>query len=212
MRNLTLTLIAVACLTVFTTVPTQAGVCPEPNGEAICFPFEDLGSYSDNRSDTKIGEYMTGVMGSTVTVENARITDNFTIFGVPVPWLGKPDGDYYVKTDGSKYLDIFFEQPITKASGDGRVFLGFGSPDFRVEGLYDSNVINSFEDDVCLFGNVPFDITFDSPVNQLRIGSDSCFAVAVDNLCVTPVPVPGAGVLSMLGMGIAGWLKRRNTL
>jgi hypothetical protein len=207
MRKLTITLIAIAaCLTVFTNVQAQAGVSVEP----ICFPFEDLGC--DNGNVDAIGEYMTGIYGPTVTVENAKITDNFTIFGHPVPWLGKPDGDYYMKTDGSKYLEINFEKPITNVSGDGRVFLGLGGPDFRVEGLYDSNLINSFEDDVCLFGNVPFDIAFDSPVNQLRIGSDSCFAVALDNLCVTPVPVPGAGVLSMLGMGIAGWLKRRNTL
>jgi hypothetical protein len=214
MRKLTITLIAIAaCLTVFTNVQAQANFRPEPEPECegILFPFESLG-HSNNGSDAAIGDYMTGIYGSNVTVQNAQLKANFIL---PLPWLGKPHGDYYLKTDDDKSMEIFFERPITNVKGDGYVFFSdkTNSPDFKVVGFDENNIeVNTFSEDTHWFQNVPFDLAFDEPVYKLRIRDNyECF-VAVDNLCVTPVPVPGAGILSMLGMGIAGWLKRRNTL
>ncbi|MCF7954456.1 MAG: hypothetical protein K9M75_01510 [Phycisphaerae bacterium] len=203
MRNLTLSIIALgACFLVFTNVQAQAGVCPD----AVCFDFE-LGH--DTSDQVEIGNYMTGLYGPTVTVANSKVMNNWKY--LPLPWIGKASDDYYLATQG-KEMEITFEKPITNVCGDGRVFFSiFQSPDFTIAGYDGLNLIDSYSDNVCIAGNVEFDLAFATPVDRLKIYGN-CIGVAVDDLCVQPVPVPGAGLLSILGIGITGWLKRRNTL
>ena len=206
MRNLTLSIIALgACFLVFTNVQAQAEVSVEP----VCFDFE-LGH--DTSDQVEIGNYMTGLYGPTVTVANSKVMNNwFRIFGKEIPWDGKELDDYYLATQG-KEMEIMFEKPITNVSGDGRVFFSiFQSPDFTIAGYDGLNLIDSYADNVCIAGDVEFDLAFATPVDRLKIYGN-CIGVAVDDLCVQPVPVPGAGLLSILGIGVTGWLKRRKTL
>lgn len=207
MRNLTLSIIALgACFLVFTNVQAQA--------EVTCFPFEDLG-HLNNGSDSAISEYMSDIMGSNVTVMNAQLSTNFILpFIGSVPWLGKAPGDYYLKTDDEKYMEILFETPITRVQGDGFVFITgiFDPVDFRIIGYNGLTEINRFEKNTGFFEEFQFDLLFNTPVDRLFISDNHKEFIAVDNLCVTPVPVPGAGLLGIIGMSITGWLKRRKTL
>ena len=49
-------------------------------------------------------------------------------------------------------------------------------------------------------------------VQNDSFGSAANLYVVSFDAPVNPVPVPGAGLLGALGMGITGWLKRRKTL
>jgi len=52
-------------------------------------------------------------------------------------------------------------------------------------------------------------LVFNSPVTRLVFHDDNQFDVGVDNLEVTPVPVPGAVLLGMLGLSVVGVKLRK---
>ncbi len=212
MRNLTLSLIALgACFTVFTSVQAQA--------EMTYFDFNWL-----ERGDggAKIDGYMTRMMGSKVTCDDAEVRDNWD--NDPPLWEGKRGGDDYLRCNvETGDIEFIFSTPITRVKGDGYAFDTRNGYDYYVKG-YDAGYGNSHENPkeralVQQLGiytgdghEAPFDITFKRPITLLVLSNSGKDWVGIDNLYVQPVPVPGAGMLGMLGMGITGWLKRRKVL
>ena len=231
MRNLTLSIIALgACFLVFTNVQAQA--------EWTTFDFEllegDLG-----HGLPEINRYMSAMMGCKVVADDAQVIDNEDIVdynrahGTSYPtWLRKGYYDDFLRCNVySGDIEIVFEKPIIAVKGDGYAFETRNGAEFYVKG-YDSTYGSSIENPCssALVGKLdlmtgssstghdaPFEITFSRPVTLLTLSTfphdgTGKYCIGIDNLAVEPVPVPGAGLLGMLGMGITGWLKRRKTL
>jgi len=215
MRNLTLSIIALGtCFLVFTNVHAQAGTM---------FTFD--GGIEDESSNKSIGKYMSRVMGSKVLVNDAEVNDNNDRW-FDTYWFHKDWSDNFLRCDSKTGdIEIYFSKPITRAYGNGYAFIpNFCDYDFNVTGYTqgfgnykDPNpdaMVNSQCVETGWRLKADFDIHFDKPVSLLVLSDSGKQWIGVDNLGVemAPVPVPGAGLLGMLGMGITGWLKRRKTL
>ena len=214
MRNLTLSIIALgACFTVFTSVQAQANM--------TLFTFDD--GIEDESSDLSISRYMTGVMGSRVIVDDAEVNDNNDEW-FDTYWFHKDWSDNFLRCDTrSGDIEIIFNKPITRAYGDGYAFIPQFGYDYHVMGYDDTYgsdhenplpgaLVNSQSINTGWGLEADFDLACVRTVSLLVLSNGGKDWIGVDNLCVQPVPVPGAGLLGALGMGVTGWLKRRKTL
>lgn len=158
-----------------------------------CFDFEGV---NWGAGDEEIAVYMEDIYGSAISVENGRI-----------PFLG---GGFLrskepLKPWGENYFKISFDEaPISAVKFDwitvaDHMWMEAGGEVYNIAGGWGGS------------GSVDW-IEFEECVTTLYF-HDSCMGfVAVDNLCVKPYPVipaPGAMVLGSLGVGLLGWLRRR---
>ena len=51
-----------------------------------------------------------------------------------------------------------------------------------------------------------------SGIEWFRVGTSPGYATQIDNVTVSAVPVPGAALLGALGLSVAGWRLRRQTV
>lgn len=215
MRNLTLSLIVLGvCFTVFTSVPAQA--------EWTLFDFNDVLGINGTDSDTAISRYMTGVMGSTVIADDVEVRDNWDSDN-PI-WAGKAGADDFLRCDSATGdLELIFSDPISRVTGDGYAFYTQNGYDYHIRGYdasyggdHENPLSSSLVTEYSIYTgsghDAPFDVVFDRPVSLLVLSNGGREWIGVDNLSVQTTPVPGAGLLAVIGMGVTGWLKRRKTL
>jgi hypothetical protein len=195
--------------------------------DLVTFSFNSL---SDGADSTAISTYMTGLYGSTVNVSDAAARhDDYS----PYDWKYN---DTFIWTHGptaiGEYLldmeIVFASVPITGISGytDGYVLdAGLGT-DFKIY-AYDSTYntgsytaenpnpsalvyTHTWDASSGTTIDIP-DITFSRNVSLLVFSNDGLHDVAIDNLKVysSVVPVPGAFLLGLLGLGAAGMKLRK---
>lgn len=165
--------------------------------------------------------YMTSVYGSSVTATDGLVLDNASS---AVDWLGNAGKWLRTGVVGSNPIpwnvEISFDMmPITRASSDFYVFNGIGT-DFTLK-AYDATYGNRYAPSAGAlvyeqswdFGTglaaSSFDIIFSRPVSLIIFSDGGYDNVAIDNLQVAQVPIPGAVLLGMLGLGAAGIKLRR---
>lgn len=214
MRKSTLTLIALAaCFTVLTSVPAQA---------ATTFTFDGI---EDESSDLSISRHMTRVLGSRVQATGVEVNDNGDEW-FDTYWFHKDKHDNFLRVDDrTGDMELLFNKQIIKASGNGYAFIPqFWNDEYSFNiRAYDENygdvenpneraLVKSLSLNRGWEMEADFDMYFERPVSLLVFSDSGKQWIGVDNLTVQPVPVPGAGLLAMIGMGVTGWLKRRNTL
>jgi hypothetical protein len=206
-------------------------ICLVGAAQADLFTFDAL---SNGNRDTQVSTYMTGVSGSAVTASGVRAGDN-TYWAASGDWLGKANGDVFVKTYGSSDLEIVFAtKPFLQTGGQGYVFSATSGADFTVkayDSTYNSGTYTWFlwklpytgEDpnpSALVYSNswnasagtqIDFSAVFTRPVSLLVFSDSGSYDVGIDNLYVgTPsVPVPGAVLLGVLGLGAAGRKLRK---
>ncbi len=177
-----------------------------------------------------VSSYMTGVYGSAVTSTGAAAWQNAQSeppAGHDWDWPGKTPYDRWLRAYGaSNYtqtpgvFQISFDLvPIVEAAADFHVFIDdVQAHDFTVK-AYGSNYGDRYDPSAAALvseqswdsgiGSDSFSLAFSSPVSLLVFSDGGYYDVAVDNLEVTPVPVPGAMLLGLLGLSAAGVKLRR---
>ncbi len=198
-------------------------VCLVTSAQGQLFTFDD-GSLPDGSGNAAVSEYMTTGYGSTVLVEDGQVGDWSTW---DPDWPGIANDDDYLRcVVGTGDLEFRFEEvAISGVGGDAYVFSQISGYDFYVRGYDDTYGGNwEYPDSSALVleqgyyagsaGTNPFtfDLTFDSPVSLLVFSGYSgsgAHNFGIDNLMVTPVPVPGAVLLGMLGLSVAGVKLRK---
>lgn len=190
---------------------------------AVMFTFA---GQEDQGDDTKITELCTAVYGAKVVLDDVEIRDNDDL-NLPY-WESKENWNNFLRCDdpSGDFELHFVNKQISRAYGEACAFRIEDSsvPDFAVYG-YDKTFGNyedpnpdalvgmqelyTGEDNDCWF-----DVTFDRPVTLLvfaghGLDEDGYQNIGIDNLCVQPVPAPGALLLGALGTSFVGWMKRR---
>ena len=135
--------------------------------------------------------------------------------------LGAPDPSFVslLQTD---YITVGFSTPFIDGPGDDLCVLETGNSNEAAEVWVSSDgikftyigIANSGPQTVGSFGHYSwFDLGGMAPISYVRINDDVLGASPGFDLsgvgAVTPVPVPGAILLGMLGMSVAGWRLRR---
>jgi hypothetical protein len=179
-------------LAIYTT-PTEAG--------PILFDF-DGANYLGLAPE--IETYMEGIYGSDITVGHA-IVGNGIVPGV----LHNYPSDRYLQNKPSgwkspNWLSItFVERPITAVSFDWGVELdAFHAEADGVEffqagfGVWSSGSTGT--------------VVFAAPVSTLVFHNTRLGEVQIDNLAVTPVPIPSAIMLGSIGLVAAGYRLRKH--
>ena len=191
----------------------------------------DFNTLENNDSSDVISAYMSGLYGSTVTVTDARAR----IKESPLPdaWTGNFSTYIWSANGGTADdFEILFEStPINALLGlggtgstRGFVFEETGEWSFQifaydstyteaggtVENPYGGALVDAWS---IVVGDgtqisIP-DLIFSRSVSLLVISNDGVHDIAIDDLQVTPVPVPAAVLLGVLGFGVAGMKLRK---
>ncbi len=217
MRRVGLSLVLSVCLVGV----AQAGV--------VTFDFEGAtigGAGPDYvaSGNQRVSDYMTGVYGSAITATGAGAWRNDESAPLDLDWPGKTGTDQWLRTYGSQSVtpgvfQISFDiVPVAGAAADFHVFTETAGHDFTVK-AYDDTYGNRYAPAAGALvteqswdfgtGSGSFALSFNSPVSLLVFSDGGWYDIAIDNLEVTPVPVPGAVLLGMLGLGAAGMKLRR---
>ncbi|MBN2559332.1 MAG: hypothetical protein JXQ75_00175 [Phycisphaerae bacterium] len=200
----------VSALAICIVVPAQADL-------NVMFDFEG-GTIMTNGT-----AYMTSAYGSSVTATDGLVLNNASS---AVDWLGNDGKWLRTGVVGSNPIpwnvEISFDiVPITRASSDFYVFNGIDT-DFTLK-AYDSTYGDRYAPDAGAlvseqswdFGTgsagSSFDIIFSRPVSLIVFSDGGYDNVAIDNLQVAQVPVPGAVLLGLLGLSVAGVKLRKHT-
>ena len=212
MKKLTITTIfSLAVIMTVASLPAQANWTK--------FKFDELGK-TDN--DNMISRYMSKIYGSKVICDDAEVRDNWD--GDAPFWEGKHGSDDYLRCDvQSGDIELIFKKPIMAIKGDGYAFRTRNGYDYHVR-CYSADYGKSHENpnsDKMIMEHsmytgsgheAPFELYFKKPVTLVCLSNSGKEWIGADNLCVKAVPVPGAGLLGTLGLGVVGWLKRSRTL
>lgn len=197
-------------------------------GLSVMFDFEGatVGGVAPDyvaSANQRVTDYMTSVYGSSVTATGAAAWTNND---VGANWAGKTGTDKWLRTYGSAsvtpgYFQISFDTvPVVAGGFDGYVFEATGSVDFTWM-AYDSGYGDRYNPNpAALISWASFDVAvgpvtvgFNSPlarpISLMVFSNEGWHDIGVDNLLVTQVPVPGAVLLGLLGLGAAGVRLRR---
>jgi hypothetical protein len=191
--------LAVAAGVVFAGAEARAG--------SIMFTYDSLAAGSTTQ---QIENYMTGVYGSTVTVNQAHVEVNHGSSNA-TNWPG--NSTPYLTTHQAATMSIsFVNVPISSFTSDAHIFRG---NDMDVTG-FDSmgNVVGSH---TYMFSGKPPDtfsigLTFGSPVTTLSFSDSGFNDVGIDNLSVAGPSLPEPSTLVLCGLGgvmLAGWRRYR---
>lgn len=164
------------------------------NAVAVLFDFEDL---AINDGPEELGQYMTGLYSSSVTVADG-IVHNTGLLG---------DDKYIHGCIAEPHIiSIYFDvTPIASASFDWAAEMdefnayadGAGEPFFHQEYSWSG-----------VSGQSGI-IIFDSPVNHLMFSDGGQLGqIEVDNLLVTQIPEPA--MVALLGLGVLAILRKQN--
>lgn len=211
-------------------------LCIVGAAQAALFNFNSL---ADEGGSGAISTYMTGVYGSPVTVSDATsdndnwsgnttiairtassVGGDFEILFANTPIIsllgaggtGSTVGYVYDATSGndfslkaydSTYGDV--ENPNASAQVDIGYAVDYGTHWEWIWWPFWGETVDDGDNSVV---NIP-DLVFSRPVSLLVISDEGIKDVGIDNLQVTPVPVPAALLLGLLGMGAAGLKLRR---
>lgn len=179
--------------------------------QADLFTFDTLLG-PDPYSPADVGDYMTGIYGSSITV-SAEDADNNLIGNTGQ--LYDYEGDIWLKIDQPEKTDLLeglmitFVEPIISVSFDWasqhNQFIA-ASDEWGAPFPFATFFTNGFQEGVTE-GFVTY--TFESPVTTLYFHDGGKGWIGIDNLAVTPVPVPAAVLLGILGLSVAGWKLRK---
>jgi len=163
--------------------------------DLVMFDFDTL---SQDDGAAVIEAYMEGIYGSDITVVGP------TLYVNKGGNLG-PDAAIVTANVSPRWFSISFNDVrITSASFDWAIYVdAFHAYADGVE-IFSHTVVNA----PGTWGNTGL-IVFPSPVTTLLFTDSSNGAIGIDNLEVTPVPVPGAILLGILGLGAAGFKLRK---
>ena len=185
-------------------------VCLGGNAQAgmVTFDFDDLDAGAD---DAAIGSYMTDVYGPTVTVTGATSYPYGNPLVNPLPALG--DDQYIADAElGNHQFYISFSVPITYVS------FNWAREDdpFKVEATFAGGTVQVFSvgtgetnggngngwEEIDLLDRLG------SPVTTLYFHDGGQGGIGIDNLQVSPVPLPASILLGAFAVGLAGWKLR----
>ena len=185
--------------------------------DLVTFDFEALSSGDDAAA---ISTYMTGLYPSTVTVISAVAAIETSADLDPV-YAPTTSTMYITPTTGqvddppADFMRISFDIPILSAQLDAGVFgiSTHGNPDFTVLAYTADDVLVRRWEWGTNYRTISmttplFDFS-SNPVTHLVFHNDYPGHIGVDNLTVSPVPVPGAILLGLLGLGAAGLKLRK---
>ena len=196
-----------------------AGVATADN--CVKFDFEDL---YYGQGDSAISAYMTGEAGFDVETDGAKV-------GWDLGWYGNW-GDYLYSSERGGAFSICFEQGITSIDFDGYVFDaqdGASVTDFRMFAYdYDGNLVGYeaydtggewkkywhwgwkwyFDEDDHEAVGPDGAIEFCKDVYKVVFSDDGKHDIGVDNICVTPVPLPAAAWLGFVMLGGLAAVRR----
>lgn len=211
--------VIVVCM--FLTMPTMA--------DLVTFDFEGAtigGAAPDYvaSANQRVTDYMTGLYGSSVTATGAAAWRNDESSPLDLDWPGKTGTDKWLRTYGSQSVthgvfQISFDVlPIVQACSDFYVFTQTTGDDFTIK-AYDSTYGDRYAPNASALidmqswnfgtGSGSFAMSFSSPVSLLVFSDGGWYDIAIDNLQVTQVPIPGAVLLGLLGMTAAGVKLRK---
>ncbi len=160
--------------------------------KAAYFDFDSL-PYPGGSSD--IDSYMENIYGSDITVTNAIVGDGV----LPGP-LGP---DHYIQSNISLGLDWFEVSFDSIQIKEISFEWGTTANEFNMT-AFDSDRIEifSFHEDCSLYNSGLFSTVFTAPIQILRFNDHGIGEVGIDNLDVTPIPIPSA--IWILGSGLLG--------
>ena len=203
-----------------------------PTQAVVTFDFQSatVGGVSPDyvgSANQRVTNYMTGVYGSSVIATGAAAWKNDETDPLDLDWPGKTGTDKWLRTYGSASVtpgafQVSFDiVPIMEVGSDFYVFEATQGDDFIVK-AYDSTYGDRYNPNAdALVGEQSWDLgtgpgsfamSFDSPVSLLVFSDSGWYDIAIDDLTVSPIPVPGAILLGSIGVGLVGWLRRRRTL
>jgi hypothetical protein len=174
----------------------------------VTFDFDAVGG---THSSTNIESYMESIYLSDITVTGA-----WCYAQGGVPGLGNASGDRYVGVHMTapvthSFSISFNDEAITAASFDwGRYPASNGPFNATADGVTILSVAGIPANPALGWsGTLDLLALVGHPVTTLTFSGSATSSVGIDNLQVEAVPLPGAILLGMLGLGAAGVKLRR---
>ncbi len=174
------------------------------SADTVSFDFNALGRFD---GPPRIGDYMTDVYGSSVTVETARATTDADdtsdrLIATSLQLFNR--GDFEI---------LFDEIPIVGLQFEGYVLDATPGDDFTLTAFADDTLLLTVEVIARDIGEEVFQtewFALSSPANRLVVSDTGRKDVGIDDLVVEPVPEPITVVLMLVGAG-AVYLRRRGS-
>lgn len=174
------------------------------SADTVSFDFNALGRFD---GPSRIGDYMTDVYGSSVTVETARATTDADdasdrLIATSLQLFNR--GDFEI---------LFDEMPIVGLQFEGYVLDATPGDDFTLTAFADDILLLTVEVIARDTGEEVFQtewFALPSPANRLVVTDTGRKDVGIDDLVVELVPEPVTVVLMLVGAG-AVYLRRRSS-
>lgn len=172
--------------------------------ETVSFDFNDLGRFD---GPSRIGDYMTDLYGSSVTVETARATTD-----------ADDASDRFIATslqlfNRGDFEILFDEMPIIGLQFEGYVLDATPGDDFTLTVFSDDALLLTVHVVARDNGEEVFQtewFSLSAAANRIVVSDTGRKDVGIDDLIVEPVPEPVTVVLMLVGAG-AVYLRRRNS-